>query len=122
MKGRPVVPIPSRNPRGKIAVLNMPSHKFKVGDIVALKPAPSLNVQGGVYETAKGGAASVHPIERGKAGLCGGHNNIPGQLGRRVVLVEDRHAWRHCVLSGIGLTGYLLCRYGRARSRMNSSI
>src|SRR5271165_5777721 len=35
-----------------------------------------------------------------------GHGNIPGQLARRVVLVQDRHAWRHCLLSGIGLTGY----------------
>ena len=54
--------------------------------------------------------------------LACGHGNIPGQLARRVVLVEDRHAWRHCVLSGLGLTGYWSCRCGRARSRMNSSI
>jgi hypothetical protein len=31
----------------------MPSHKFKVGDIVALKPAISLNVLGGIYEVTK---------------------------------------------------------------------
>jgi hypothetical protein len=28
-------------------------HKFKVGDPVALKPAPSLNVPGGLYEVVK---------------------------------------------------------------------
>jgi hypothetical protein len=80
------------------------------------RPFASLNVQGGVYETAKGGAANLHPIERGKAGLCGGHNNIPGQLGRRVVLVEDRHAWRHCVLLGIGQPGICYAGTG-ARGR-----
>jgi hypothetical protein len=47
-----------RNRRAKIvgvpsAIGNMPSHKFKVGEIVALKPAPSLNVPGGIYEVVK---------------------------------------------------------------------
>ena len=31
----------------------MPSHKFKVGDVVALKPALSRNVPGGVFEVIK---------------------------------------------------------------------
>ena len=31
----------------------MPPHKFKVGDIVALKPAVSRNVPGGVFEVTK---------------------------------------------------------------------
>jgi hypothetical protein len=31
----------------------MPSHKFKVGDVVELKPAVSRNVLGGLYEVVK---------------------------------------------------------------------
>jgi hypothetical protein len=31
----------------------MPSHKFKVGDIVAVRPAISRNVPGGVFEVIK---------------------------------------------------------------------
>jgi hypothetical protein len=31
----------------------MPSHKFKVGDVVILKPGFSRNVPGGVYEVVK---------------------------------------------------------------------
>jgi hypothetical protein len=31
----------------------MPPHKFKVGDIVALKPAVSRNAPGGVFEVTK---------------------------------------------------------------------
>ncbi len=31
----------------------MPSHKFKVGELVELKPAVSRNVPGGVYEIVK---------------------------------------------------------------------
>ena len=31
----------------------MPSHKFKVGDVVILKPGLSRNVPGGVYEIIK---------------------------------------------------------------------
>jgi hypothetical protein len=31
----------------------MPSHKFKVGDMVELQPAASRNVPGGVYEVVK---------------------------------------------------------------------
>jgi hypothetical protein len=31
----------------------MPLHKFKVGDIVALNPAVSRNVPGGVFEVTK---------------------------------------------------------------------
>jgi hypothetical protein len=31
----------------------MPPHKFKVGDIVSLKPAVSRNVPGGVFEVTK---------------------------------------------------------------------
>jgi len=28
----------------------MPSHRFKVGDVVTIRPAPNVNVPGGVYE------------------------------------------------------------------------
>ena len=31
----------------------MPSHKFKVGDIVTVRPAISRNVPGGVFEVVK---------------------------------------------------------------------
>jgi hypothetical protein len=31
----------------------MPSHKFKVGDIVTVKPAISRNAPGGVFEVIK---------------------------------------------------------------------
>jgi hypothetical protein len=31
----------------------MSSHKFKVGDMVALKPAVSRNVPGGIFEVVK---------------------------------------------------------------------
>ena len=31
----------------------MPSHKFRIGDSVMLKPAISRNVPGGVYEVIK---------------------------------------------------------------------
>jgi hypothetical protein len=31
----------------------MPSHKFKIGDVVALKPAISRNVPGGTYQVTK---------------------------------------------------------------------
>jgi hypothetical protein len=31
----------------------MPSHKFNIGDVVSLKPAPSLNVPGGIYEVVR---------------------------------------------------------------------
>ena len=31
----------------------MPPHKFKIGDIIALKPAVSRNVPGGVFEVTK---------------------------------------------------------------------
>jgi hypothetical protein len=31
----------------------MPSHKFKIGDVVTLKPAISRNVPGGTYQVTK---------------------------------------------------------------------
>jgi hypothetical protein len=31
----------------------MPSHKFKVGDLVILRPAVSLNVPGGTYQVTR---------------------------------------------------------------------
>jgi hypothetical protein len=31
----------------------MPSHKFKVGELVELKPAVNRNVPGGIYEIAR---------------------------------------------------------------------
>ena len=31
----------------------MPSHKFKIGDTVMLRPAVSRNVPGGIYEVTK---------------------------------------------------------------------
>ena len=31
----------------------MPSHKFKVGDLVALMPSINRNVPGGIYEVTK---------------------------------------------------------------------
>ena len=42
----------------------MPSHKFKVGDIVAIRPAISRNVPGGVYEIVKQLPGSDEPEYR----------------------------------------------------------
>ena len=45
----------------------MPSHKFKVGDIVAIRPAISRNVPGGVYEIVKQLPGSDEPEYRIKS-------------------------------------------------------
>ena len=39
--------------RAKIRGVPMPSHKFKTGDVVTLKPAISRNVPGGTYQVTK---------------------------------------------------------------------
>ena len=39
--------------RAKIWGVPMPSHKFKTGDVVTLKPAISRNVPGGTYQVTK---------------------------------------------------------------------
>jgi hypothetical protein len=31
----------------------MPSHRFKVGEVVTIRPAPNMNVPGGVYEVVQ---------------------------------------------------------------------
>jgi hypothetical protein len=45
----------------------MPSHKFKVGDIVAVTPSVSRNVPGGVYEVVKQLPGSGEPEYRIKS-------------------------------------------------------
>jgi hypothetical protein len=40
-------------PDGKIWGVPMPSYKFKIGDVVTLKPAISRNVPGGTYQVTK---------------------------------------------------------------------
>src|SRR5438105_4563957 len=39
--------------RAKIWGVSVPSHKFKVGDVVTLKPAIGRNVPGGTYQVTK---------------------------------------------------------------------
>ena len=42
-----------RNGACKNLGVPMPSHKFKIGDVVTLKPAISRNVPGGTYQVTK---------------------------------------------------------------------
>ena len=44
---------PAETARAKIRGVPMPSHKFKIGDVVTLKPAISRNVPGGTYQVTK---------------------------------------------------------------------
>jgi hypothetical protein len=44
---------PSKRRVQKIRGVPMPSHKFKTGDVVTLKPAISRNVPGGTYQVTK---------------------------------------------------------------------
>ncbi len=45
----------------------MAPHKFRVGDIVALKPAVSRNVPGGVFEVTKKLPGTMEPEYRIKS-------------------------------------------------------
>jgi hypothetical protein len=52
--GQGLCPRPCRrNGACKNLGVPMPSHKFKIGDVVTLKPAISRNVPGGTYQVTK---------------------------------------------------------------------
>jgi hypothetical protein len=44
---------PPKRRMQKSGAFPMPSHKFKIGDVVTLKPAISRNVPGGTYQVTK---------------------------------------------------------------------
>jgi hypothetical protein len=48
-------PIPARRSAAGLPEMGcpMPSHKFKIGETVILRPAVSRNVPGGIYEVTK---------------------------------------------------------------------